>query len=248
MLSWPQGELTSFLESLTNFEFSLTGVKHWVDMALAFFDLLDSANSVAAALNPVSAASSEALVKFKQTISLITGDIAPIRFGVEQLNQITRVREHAERAAGEIADLEIAIFFERYAKQRRRSYQLWSVVIAACLAGAVAVSYESLRTSSGESVSHEISRWALLIPLLVFTGYAARQASRNRSIAEWSEIAQLRARSIDAFVQRLPGPEATQILHQFGSLVYAAEWQIQTAPVDSDAMEGLWSHVVNGGK
>jgi hypothetical protein len=166
----------------------------------------------------------QTLKQLAEGISIAEGfmrPFLPVVESYERLDEIRDVKRAAQEAAGVVADIEIGTFFQRYAHQRRRSYQYWSFVIAFSLTATVAASFIVLTRQTGGTLADELSRWTLVIPLLAFTGYAARQASRNRSIAEWSEIAHLRARSIDAFVKRLPEAEATQILHKFGVLVYA---------------------------
>ncbi|TDW87413.1 hypothetical protein EV137_5490 [Kribbella pratensis] len=186
--------------------------------------------------------------------------IIPIIESYEQLQEIKAVRQNAEKvqrevlevqeatekAAGRVADVEISLFFDSYAKSRRWSYRLWSLVVACSLLATIGASYTGLNSEAQVSVSAEISKWALVIPLLALTGYAGRQASRNRSLAEWSELAFLRSSSIDAFVQRLPAEMADEVLHKFGLLVYTADRGADDAPNEDDVAQGLWSKVING--
>jgi hypothetical protein len=88
----------------------------------------------------------------------------PVVESYERLDEIRDVKRAAQEAAGVIADIEIGTFFQRYAHQRRRSYQYWSFVIALCLTATVAASLIVLTRETGGTLAHELSRWTLVIP------------------------------------------------------------------------------------
>ncbi|GAA3550063.1 hypothetical protein [Kribbella ginsengisoli] len=161
--------------------------------------------------------------------------------------RIAEAEESAEKAVGKVADLEVARFFQEYARSRRLAYRLWSGGLSLSLLATLAVGAYTLKEFPPRLIADEISRWAIIAPLLILTGYAARQAGYNRQIAEWSEMTFLRARSIDAFTMRLPEQEATDTLHKFGMLVYGSESKARDVEsADDVTTQGLWAKLISG--
>lgn len=149
-----------------------------------------------------------------------------LREATEARDETVRVRDDAQRAAGVVADTELAEEFKRYAAREERTANRLRAACMATLGLIAAVAFALIWHATGQrdlSAWEELARVGVTIPLGALAAYLGREASHHRQHARWAEQLVVQLRTLDAYCAPLADEQRAEMRIALGRRVFLSE-------------------------
>lgn len=131
-------------------------------------------------------------------------------------------RDAAQQAAGRTGDVALGAHFGQLASRETRTANVLRLcAIGILLALVAAATIIISRNPSIGSVSEEILRVSVSLPLAVLAAYLGRESSRHRSAADWARQLEVQLETLDAFIAPLAEERRQYLREEFGKLVFS---------------------------
>jgi hypothetical protein len=140
-------------------------------------------------------------------------------------DEVQRVLDTTQRAAGAVGEGELALAFGGYAERERRVADVLRAVCALALLGITVLAAVLLfgRSGDGPTVSEELAHLAVGVPIAALAAYLGRESTRHRAAARWAHELELQLRTLNAYCEPLDGDARMQLRTDFGRRVFLTD-------------------------
>lgn len=137
-------------------------------------------------------------------------------------DEVRRVLDDTQRAAGVVGETVLATHFASYAQAQRRIANLLRAASIAALLAITAIAAVLLfgGVSDNLTTAEELARLTVALPLAALAAYLGRESSHHRAASQWASELELQLLTIDAYCEPLADETRMQLRTDFGRRVF----------------------------